>query len=392
MDLMWITPECPYPPNTGGRLGIWKRIEYLSRTNNIYLFSICDNIDESIQIELMLKYCKSVKLYPRNSKISSVLRSIINPFPAVSRWNEKLKIDLETDYKKINPDYVFVDSPQMLGACSDNILNSQRIILNQHNIEFLALNSLANELGVIRRFIYKIVARQMELYEKRLYKNISVKLYTFVSELDKNFFEKNYGLKNTYLVPVGTDFNFHKVLHDCHNIIFVAKMSYPANEAGAIWLIDEILPRIKEKVSDVRLYLVGKDPQERLIMASKQNDSVILTGTVDSLDRYYAKCNVAVVPIMTGGGVNVKLFEALGYGKLVVTTEKGIEGTKFNDRVQLRVANNACEFADACVDLLLNPLSEENVRLRERAHALLESQYSWSGICADFESKIKELQ
>ena len=90
---MWITPECPYPPNTGGRVAIWKRIEYLSRTNNIYLYSICDSKDEFIQVESMLKFCKSVKLYTRNTKITSLLRSVVNPYPATSRWNKQLKID-----------------------------------------------------------------------------------------------------------------------------------------------------------------------------------------------------------------------------------------------------------------------------------------------------------
>lgn len=389
MKLMWITPECPYPPNTGGRVAIWKRIEYLSRTNNIYLYSICDSKDEFIQVESMLKFCKSVKLYTRNTKITSLLRSVVNPYPATSRWNKQLKIDLKNDYKRINPDYVFIDFPQMIGACPDTILNSKRIVLNQHNIEFQALNSLANEFSSIRRFIYKIVSIQMKWYEKRIYETVSIKLYTFVSECDKEYFEETFGLKNTCLVPIGTEFTFQKVVPNCHNIIFVAKMSYPANEAGALWLINEILPKIKKKISNVRLYLVGKDPQEKLFIASKNNDSVIITGTVDSLEDFYAKCNVAVVPIFTGGGVNVKLLEALGYGKLVVTTEKGIEGTIFKDHEQLRVADNASEFADACVDLLLNPMSDENLRLRESAHALLESQYTWNGICANLELKIK---
>lgn len=393
MNIFWITPECPYPPNTGGRIGMWKRMEYMAESNSIYLYSICDDTHDLTYMKDMEKYCKGIKMYGRKGSIVAVFAGLFIPYPAISRWNKKIKKDLKADYRKIRPEFVIVDFPQMMGVIPNQIFSTGNVILNQHNIEFDSLKSLSGELNGYRKLIYRFVAKQMELYEGRIYRQKDIKLYTFVSSQDKEYFEKRYNKKNTFLVPVGAEINAASQMSgNCHNLIFVANMAYPPNEAGALWLINAVYPRVREKVHDVKLYLVGKDPHKKLYEAVENNKDIIITGTVDSLSEYYDKCNVAVVPIMAGGGVNVKLLEALGEGKLVVTTSKGVEGTEFRDGYHVRVSDNEEEFAEACIDLLLNPFSQRNIKMRDRAQKLMSDKYSWSAVVRDFELKLEEMK
>lgn len=393
MNIFWITPECPYPPNTGGRVGIWKRIEYMAKDNDIYLYSICDDMHDLSYMKDMEKYCKSIKMYDRQRNIMSVFASLFIPYPAISRWNKKLKIDLKDDYKKIKPEFVIVDFPQMIGVIPNQILSLGNVVLNQHNIEFQSLKSLSSGLDAGKKLIYRFVAKQMEWYESRIYRQMDIKLYTFVSSQDKKYFEQRYKKKNTFLVPVGAEINMaSQMIENCHNMIFVANMAYSANEAGALWLINAIYPKVKERVHDVKLYLVGKNPREKLYKAVENNKDIIITGTVDSLSEYYDKCNVAVVPIMAGGGVNVKLLEALGEGKLVVTTSKGVEGTEFRDGYHVRISNNEEDFVEACVDLLLNPFSEKNRKMKGYVQKLMSEKYSWSAVTREFEFKLEEMK
>lgn len=391
MKLLWITPECPFPPNTGGRVGIWQRLVNLSDSNDIYLYTIIDDDSEKQYKTDIVKYCKNVKFYNRENKAAALIQSIFNPYPAVSRWNKALKRDLQADYDKLAPDFVIVDFPQMVGGLPANILHSNKLVLNEHNIEFLSMSSLSNDLSGIKKAIYKLVARQLESYETKLYSKNLVCLYTFVSSADKKYFEKRFKLNNTFLVPVGAEIKQCNIGDGCHNLIFVAKMSYPANEEGALWLINEVLPVIIRSIPDAKLYLVGKDPGKKLYEAAGNNRSVVITGTVDDLQPYYDSCNLVVVPIMTGGGVNVKLLEALGQDKYVVTTSKGIEGTDFEDGKDLRVANDASNFANDCIDILNNPNSQENLAVRANAHKKMANEYSWKGIMKSFENKLMKI-
>lgn len=392
MNIMWITPECPFPPNTGGRVGIWKRIFYLSQNHNIYLYSIIDNKEEQHFKQVMLNYCKTVKFYRRLSKKSALLKCFKYPYPAASRWNNDMQYEMEHDFENISPDFVIVDFPQMMGGLPENILVSNRIILNQHNIEYLALSSLADGIkNPIKKTVYRIVSQQMYRYEKNIYESCKVRLFSFVSINDKRYFEEEYHLSNTLLVPVGAEIKEKdEIIQSNYNIIFVAKMSYPANEEGALWLIDDVLPLIQKSIPYVKLYLVGKDPGENLIQKGKENEHIIVTGTVDSVDEYYEKSNIAAVPIMTGGGVNVKLLEALGHNKFIVTTSKGIAGTELRHQEHVLVADDAEKFAKYCVDLMLFP--SEYVKMRNNAYEIMKKQYSWLGIVKKYEDKLKELQ
>lgn len=390
MKLFWIVPECPFPANTGGRVGIWKRIEYMSKNNDIYLFSIIDSEDEKQYKENIEKCCKKVFFYERNTGIQTLIKSVLNPYPAVSRWNERMKVDLKSRYNEIGPDFVIVDLPQMIGVLPENILEDKKVVLNQHNIEFLSMKSLANSIDYpVKRLIYKMVAVQMQHYEQKIYNSNKVRLYTFVSSSDKSFFENEYNLSNTLLVPVGAEVKSggDVKLNEDHNIIFVGKLSYPPNEAGILWFVDKVFPRVKKKIPDAKLYIVGKEPTDSV--KKIQSNDIVVTGEVDSLKPYYERCNVAVVPVMTGGGVNVKLLEALGYGKIVVTTKKGVEGTQFIDGEHLLVGDSAEHFSEQCIEALT--CSNRIRRIQIKALEYMNQHYSWQSVVNRLENKLRNI-
>lgn len=388
MKLLWISPECPYPPDTGGKGGIWNRIKYLAKNNEIYLFCISEKVDEKYKNN-MEKICKKVTFYNREENIFSYLKCIIYPYVAVSRWNKQLKKDILESYIKIKPNFVIVDSPQMVGNIDKKILDEHKVVLCQHNIEFMALKNIASGFNSkLKKIIYKINSYQLEFYERKLYRKNYFPLITFVSKSDKEFFEKKYKLNNTFLVPVGA--YLKENTSKGKDVIFVAKMSYPPNENAAIWFLKNVWNSILEKHPKTNFYLVGKDPSQKLIDYAKTFKNVIVTGTIDSVDKYYDLAKVVVVPLFNGGGVKVKLLEALGYGKLVITTSKGIEGTDFVNNIHLLVADTETEFIKKCNDVLDNYDKYEEILIN--ANKKMTSEYSWEKVVNDFENKLIDME
>lgn len=383
-------PECPYPPNTGGRMLEWTRIKELGKKNEIYLFVIFDveaEVNFKTEIE---KFCQEVRFYPRHKSISVLFKSMIYPYPAVSRWSQEMRADVDTYYEKIVPELIMIELPQMIGNLSDKIKNNARIILNQQNIEHLSMQSIAEHTGnVFRRAIYKITACQLKRYEHKQYKNLPISLYTFVSESDKKYFENEYDLQNTLLSPIGAD--VHDINPAIHSkiISFIAKMSYEPNETGAIWFIENVWNRVLKKIPDAELFLVGKDPSEKLKKCCQKHTGITITGTVDSVEPYYKKSAAIIVPILSGGGVKVKLLEGLGYGKVVITTNKGLEGTKFVGGRHVLATDSPDKFAAMCVSVIDNPEQYDPIRIE--ANKLMKEQYSWTGIMDKFEQRLREM-
>lgn len=388
MKLIWVAPECPYPANTGGRVGIWKRITEFSKKNEIYLFCVIDELSELEEREHILSVCREVHMYTRQSKIKSLFHAICTPYPAISRWNENLKKDIEVAYNRLCPDFVIVDFPQMIGVLSKKILHSGKVVLNQHNIEYLALKDLTNSFdNLIKKVIYNFVSWQMYKYENNIYRNFNILLYTFVSSKDKEMFEKLYGIKNTFLVPVGADVQTSEIIDRCHNVLFVANFQYSANEEAALWIIENIWPAVSAKFDDAKLYLVGKNPTDKMYAVAKGKENIVITGLVESVKRYYDMCNVVLVPIFTGGGVNVKLIEALGFGKIVISTSKGIEGTQFRDREEVIIADTIETFVEETINILNDPI--DYMEIRENALRKMTEVYSWASIIEKYEEYLR---
>lgn len=389
MKIVWLMPECPFPANTGGRVVEWNRIKELAKNNDIYLFVIVDGRDEFQYMEQLQKLCKEVHFYLRGRSPALLLKSLIYPYPAVSRWSSKMRSDIEECYKSIHPDVVMVEFPQMIGNLSKLIRNEAQIVVNQHNIEHLSMVSIAGHINKpLKRVIYKIVSNQLKKYERVQYKKLNVLIYTFVSKSDKEYFEKEYGLNNTLLVPPGAWVQDIKPASDSKKLLFVAKMTYEPNETGAVWFVENIWDNIKKKIPDAELFLVGKDPTEKLIACCKNHSGITVTGTVDSVEPYYEQSAVVIVPILSGGGVKVKLIEGLGHGKVIVTTNKGIEGTDFVNGTHVLAADSPELFGDICADVIGNPGKYDEIRLA--ANQLMKRKYSWQGIMGMFENVLRE--
>lgn len=190
MKILWITNEYIYPPNSGGKSVIFNRIKYLSEKCEIYLLSFCDNNTEDKNNLELLKYCKLVKTYRREKGIKTLIKSIFLPYAVVSRNSEQMKFDIIEIIMKEKIDLVNIEFPQVV----ENIkgINDIPMILNQHNIEYMALKSIADtNKMLIKKIIYYYEAIKMFVYEKSIYEKNNFKLFTFVSDKDEAFLKKN---------------------------------------------------------------------------------------------------------------------------------------------------------------------------------------------------------
>ena len=391
MKVIWISPECPYPANTGGRIGIMKRLEYFSQNNDIYFFCVIDHEDEYKYRFELSKYCKEVHFYKRN-KGTALLKLVKGPFVCVSRWITTMRNDINVCFEKEMIDWVIVDFPQMLGNISKKIFDSNKLILNQHNVEYVTLHNLANSISnPLRRALYNIEAQRLYQLEKKYYRNLYIKLFTFVSIEDKIFFERKWGRVNTLLVPVGAEVYKYEENRDNRNIIsYFGKMSYPANAEAAIWFSNKVFPIIQKEIPQCRFYIVGKDPTKDLLELSENNSNVVVTSTVDNIEDYYKQTDFVIVPLSYGGGVKVKVLEALGYGKLVVSTVKGIEGTTFRNQKELLTAESAEEFAQICINALQNISCYEEIR--RCGYENIRKNFTWKAVVDKFEQELNHLK
>jgi glycosyltransferase involved in cell wall biosynthesis len=134
------------------------------------------------------------------------------------------------------------------------------------------------------------------------------------------------------------------------NILFVGNFRHRPNIDAAIRLVQDIHPRVRVNHPGTRVYIVGEGPPKRL--AALANDDVVITGKVPDVAPYLQLATVVAAPIRFGGGVRVKVLEAMAAGRPVVASpvaaaEIGVD--------HLVLANTDDQFAQAIVGLLRQP-------------------------------------
>lgn len=381
MNILWITLESILPANSGGRLGVFKRLEQVAETENIFLFYPYDATSEEAEINKLKKYCKEVHAYRRGENKSSALKEINKyPFTVGSRHIRAMQHDIQKCIDTNHIDLINVDFPHM---CVNllGIKTTAPIVLNEHNIEWKVYRTISSsQKNPLKKLLYWIDSYRLKNYERHLFSMLPIRMVTFVSDKDIDYMVKNGPItdEKTVLIPVGADqkTGLSEKKHDGQNIIFVGKMSYGPNIEAVKWFVDDIFPKIKEKFPDAKLYIVGKDPSEEVKKLESRN--VVVTGMVDSVEPYYALSDLAVLPLKNGGGVKVKLLEAVSYKKHIVSTSVGVEGTRYADGKTIPVSDEAVKFAELCLSALYGDEDAEK-RMNDAYDIFLEN-YTWESV------------
>ncbi|WP_432510346.1 glycosyltransferase [Kineococcus sp. SYSU DK001] len=265
-------------------------------------------------------------------------------------------------------DVVHVDFPQM----AVNVPADVRIdVLDLHNVESdlvarrlrnekpLAARLLAPEVARFRRFEFAVAARAGHV--------------TACSRRDQEVLAAR-GIASTF-VPNGVT----SVEHDptvppaTRTALFVGAADYGPNKAALRWFLDDVWPRVLERVPSARFLAVGRGLSSVHPRATGEPGGVEFHSDVASVDPFYEQADVCVVPLLSGGGTKIKLVEALSRGRAVVTTTLGLEGLE-EHRAVLRVADGAERFATALADLFEDP--EQAAKLGAAAADVARS-FSW---------------
>lgn len=189
------------------------------------------------------------------------------------------------------------------------------------------------------------------------------------------------------LSPVATEVPAHVERGPGHYVAMVGNFHHPPNVDGLAWLLDEIWPRVRARVPGAELRVAG--PVCPPATPELEARGVRMLGFVDDIDRFFDEAAVSLAPYRFGGGVKIKVLEALARACPVVATTVGAEGLDLTDGQQLAIALDAERFAAAIVDVLLHP--EPARRRAETGREHVAARFSYESKTAELKRTIDAL-
>ncbi len=255
------------------------------------------------------------------------------------------------------------------------------IAMRQHNIEFRIWQRLAQQAqNPLKKAYLKLLAKRLRRFELERLKDYDIILP--ISAEDEQYLKKLGCRTAMYLHPFGiniSDIPFVPAYTPPLHLYHIGAMDWLPNQESVNWLLDHVMPIIRKELPGIRLYLAGRNMSENLLKLNQPN--VIIAGAVPDALAFEKDKSILLVPLLSGGGVRIKIFKGMAMGKTVVTTSIGLEGIDARDGKEVFVADSAEQFAHHIIKLVHEP---ELIRQTGfAARKLIEKQYDQKKIIED---------
>jgi polysaccharide biosynthesis protein PslH len=247
-------------------------------------------------------------------------------------------------------------------------LNSRRIAQNSPNLLIKAL--------------YQIESRLVARYESKVWRDFTHTILiggADVAAIQENCARQKVPVINNFIFGAhGTDTNRFSNRKDVkvrpNHLVFSGVMRTPTNVQAVQWFATNVWPRVRAEIPDATWLIVGREPTAEVKQLAKL-PGVEVTGTVSDTSLCIAEASVCINPMQAGGGMQNKLIEYMASGKAVVATSVANEGIGAIHEEHLIIADDPVDFAEAVIDLLLNPAKGELLGKSARTNVL--ANWTW---------------
>ena len=358
MKVLLLTQVLPYPPDSGPKVKTYNMVKFLSQNHELTLVSFVRG-DQSGEVAHLQQFCKAV--YPvqiQRTRLNDGL-ALVNSLLTATPW--LMARDDDRAMRKLLADLCQREKFDIVHADQLNMAQYARLvpgaarILDAHNAVWLLYRRLAQTtknfgMGLFLQREWRLLKR----YEGAVCREFDAVLT--VSEADKAALAEACGGQGQLIIaPIALDPEAIPLIPrrpQADHILHIGTMFWPPNVDGVLWFLREVYPLILRVRPDVCFDIVGARPPKEIIESGQSQAGVTVAGYVKDAGEYLKNTGVMVVPLLAGGGMRVKILEALAEGLPIVTTTIGCEGIAVENGRHLLVADTPQEFARATLRLL----------------------------------------
>jgi hypothetical protein len=307
-----VSFNIPYPPDYGGVMDVFYKIAALKEQGvGIILHSFSYGRGRSRTLE---RECLRVYYYRRDLNLFHLFRN--DPFIVLSRSSSSLLANLLSD---TNP--IIFEGLHTTRFLNHPALEGRMKMVRTHNIEHIYYNNLAaNEKNPFRKLFFRREADKLERYEPVL---SSASLLLTISPGDTEYFQSRYG-KTLFVGPFHPGNGCETAGGKGDFVLLHGDFSTAENDAGALFLLREIAPRLRHKI-----VIAGKRPSDEMNRAASRltNVRMVPNPSQAQMNELLANAQVCLLNASQPSGMKLKLINALCSGRHVVASPAVVTGS-----------------------------------------------------------------
>lgn len=353
--ILILTNRVPHPLNDGGNLAMHAMIDGYSKNGwDVFLLSM-NTSRHYIARETIASIYKDIYAFETVDVDNEIkpLPTLLNFFFSsepnhVVRFRSKAFHDkLAETLREFKPDVVQLESVYLstylpvIKSMSDAIC-----ALRIHNVEYQVWQRLADKAGNFFKKIYLgNLAGRIKTYEETVWKEYD--LLIPITETDAEVVRHVAKGADIVTIPFGinTEIKTSPGVTEQWVGYHIGAMDWLPNAEGITWFIEEVWPGIRSACPGFEFYFAGRKMPESY---QRYNDNGLhCMGEVPDAAKFIADKKILIVPIHSGGGIRVKILEAMARGKVVISTTIGMQGIDAVKGKHYQAANTPDEFVKA---------------------------------------------
>jgi glycosyltransferase involved in cell wall biosynthesis len=368
LRILILTPRLPWPPIDGGRIAMARLAEGLVREGaEVEILSLNPRKHRAVAVP-------PIPMQAIDIDTSRIIRPVFAkgiPFIVGRFVSDDFRDALRKTLRRFAPDVVQIESPFLLpyaGVVRSE--SSARVVLRSLNVEFRIWEGLARiERNPVRRFALRRIASSLRRYEVQHLNACDAILP--ISADDADDFRRLGGTRPMHVVPCGVAVAEPTREAPIPNSVgFIGSLDFRPNQEAVGWIVEALWPLVIERAPHARLSIAGSGVPEWL---RRRMTGVDFRGTVDDAKAFMNTMSVMIAPLFAGGGMRIKVLEAMALSKPIVATTLGAGGLDVEHGRDILIADDAASFADAVGLLLRDPATA--ARIGDAARETVRSRY-----------------
>lgn len=222
------------------------------------------------------------------------------------------------------------------------------VVLRAHNVEYTIWEMLANRAAnLLKKFFLSTMARRLKSYEKwALHRFEAV---AAITEADQQRLHQLGCPEPVVFIPAGVNLDRFQsdpaIQPKPRTLFMIGSLDWLPNQEGLDWFLAEVWPRVHELYPDLEFHLAGKEMPVRF--RELQLPGVTVHGFVESAATFMQQYEVMLVPLLSGGGMRIKIIEGMALGKCILSTTLGAEGIHVRDDHDILVRDTPAAWVEA---------------------------------------------
>ncbi|MBE7178761.1 MAG: glycosyltransferase family 4 protein [Mucilaginibacter polytrichastri] len=223
-----------------------------------------------------------------------------------------------------------------------------KVIYRSHTTEHQVWKRMAKQIrNPLRKWYLTRFARKMELFETEHINHFDG--VAAITDFDRKIFEQLGCSAPIEVLPAAVNMDKYKPdpsRTEPNSLFFLGSLDWLPNREGLEWFLENFHEEITNGELRSKLYVAGHDVPEEFDRY-ENNREIFIVGEVDSALEFINNKSIMVVPLLSGGGMRIKIIEGMAMGKCIISTTIGAEGIQYEDGKHLFIANTKEEFHEA---------------------------------------------